>query len=95
MDTYSLFGGIRVIEANDHLSFVHLCEVLVQHCSFSVANVQVPAGLGRKACYDLAFLRILETQSEAGSGLCIACFVRLGGYDASESSLGRFKAFQV
>ena len=72
---YSLFGRVCVIETNDQLSLVHLCEVLIKHRSLGMTDVKVTAGLRRETSDDFADFGVLEAQGEGRGGFS---FLRFG-----------------
>ena len=76
--THPLFGGVGIIETDDHLTLVHLGEVLVEHRRLSMANVEVAAGLRRESSHDFALLRILQAEGEGSGSLVRPRLRRLG-----------------
>ncbi len=46
--SYRLLAGVSIVETNDQLSLVHFGEILIQHCSLGMSNMQVAAWLGWK-----------------------------------------------
>ena len=62
--TYALLCRVRVVEPDEQLALVHLGEILVKHCRFSMADVEVATGLRREASDNFALLGVLEAESE-------------------------------
>ena len=67
--THPLFGGVGIIETDDHLTLVHLGEVLVEHRRLRVTDMEVAAGLGRETRDDFTLFGILQTESEGSRSL--------------------------
>ena len=52
--TYTLFSRVGVIKSDEQSAIVHPSEVLIEHRSLGVADVQVTRRLGREPRDDLA-----------------------------------------
>ena len=77
MTTYPLFCRVGIVKTNKKLALVHLSEVLVQHGSLGMSDMEVTTGLGWETSDNLALLCVRKTKSEGGCGLVRASLVRL------------------
>lgn len=93
--THPLFRRIGIIETNEHLSFVHPRKVLVEKCSFRVANVEITTGFGRESGDNLTLDGTLQTKSEARCSLGIASLVGFCSSIVGEQGLSGIQRFEM
>lgn len=93
--TDSLLAGVSVIEADDQLAMVHFGEVLVEHRSLGVSDVEVTAGLGWEAGHNLSVFRIHQPERETSGGFGRSSFASFGGSEACQRGLNAVQRFKM